>query len=182
MGVVPRVLPGRMDCAVAGFGQLSADILRAGKALRFRAGGDSMAPLVRDGDVLLVCPVERQSVRVGDVVLCGLGRERVVVHRVIRKEAGRYGSVRVTVQGDALLEPDAEIPAEQVYGRLVSVERSDAPIEYMDMNGPLMRLLGQLAVARSRWNVGRGKWFGPMRRLLKKVPIVSGYLAYHGSQ
>ena len=43
-----------IDCATAAFAELSADLLKAGVGVRFRARGNSMAPLLRDGDALLV--------------------------------------------------------------------------------------------------------------------------------
>ena len=48
----PRAAPTNLPCTSAGFAELSAAILGEGVALRFRALGKSMAPLVRDGDVV----------------------------------------------------------------------------------------------------------------------------------
>jgi len=162
-----------IPCTSAAFAELSAEILRAGKALRFQARGASMSPLVRDGDVLLVQPAQRRGVRVGDVVLCRNEMGHVVVHRVVRRLMGPTGR-RFVVQGDQVARPDGVIPGAQVYGRVVAIERAGARLE---TSRPLMRLLGALAVLRSRWNLGRGKGFALAGRLARKLPGLSRYLA-----
>lgn len=131
-----------------------------------------MSPLVQDGDVVTVQPADPGAVRVGDLVLCRVAPERVVVHRVICREAGPEGT-RFTVQGDAASHPDGVIPAAQLYGRVVALERAGARI---DVGGPVMSALGALAAQRSRWNLGRGGRFRRARRLVKRLPGLSRYL------
>jgi signal peptidase I len=141
--------------------------------LRFRANGGSMSPLVRDGDVVLVRPVEPSSVRVGDVVLCSSHPGQIVVHRVVRKIDGPSGDL-FTVQGDQVTQADGTIPAMQVYGRVTTIERAGARI---NLDGPAMRWLSWLAVLRSRWALGRGRQFRLARRLIRRLPVLSRYLA-----
>ncbi len=162
-----------IPCTSAAFAQLSAEVLRAGKALRFRARGASMQPMLRDGDVLLVQPVGSDPVQLGDVVLCSGDPGHVVVHRVVRRLAGPDGPL-FTVQGDQLPQPDGSFRRVQVYGRVVAIERSGA---HVDLDRPLMRMLSVLAVLRSRWNLGRGRLFPLVRRLMKRLPGFSRYLA-----
>jgi hypothetical protein len=162
-----------IPCTSAAFAELSTALLRDGKAVRFRAHGTSMQPLVRDGDVLLVQPVDLHSVRAGDIVLCGREPGAVVVHRVLRRLPGRDGH-DFLLQGDQVARPDGLIAAAQVYGRLVSIERDGMPIA---MDRPVMRLLGGLVVLRSRFSVGRGRWYPLVTRLAKRLPVLSRYLS-----
>jgi hypothetical protein len=162
-----------LSCTSAALPELSAEILRAGRALRFRAPGASMSPLVRDGDVVLVRPVHPSAVRIGDVVLCSNSPGRVVVHRVTRKGVGREGRW-FTVQGDAVARADGVIPEAQVYGRVVAIERDGSSIA---LDGPVMRMLSGLAVLSSRWNLGRGLGFRRATRLVKRLPVFCRYLA-----
>jgi hypothetical protein len=162
-----------ISCTSAAFAELSAAILRSGKALRFQARGASMAPLVRDGDVLWVRPVDVRSVRLGDVVLCCREPGRALVHRVVRRLAGPTG-LCFTVQGDQVARPDGLIPGAQVYGRVMAIERGGARIE---MDRPLMSMLSGCMVLRSRWNLGSGRGFGLAGRLASKLPGLSRYLA-----
>lgn len=162
-----------LPCTSAAFAELSAEILRAGKVLRFRGHGASMQPLVRDGDILLVRPVDAQAVRRGDLVLFHDELGRVVVHRVIGVHAGRAGR-RFTMQGDAVSQPDGVIPEARIFGRLAAIERNGNRIE---MDEPAVRLLGWLALLRSRWLLGR---HGPYRlaaRAARQLPVLRRYLA-----
>lgn len=163
-----------LPCTSAAFAALSAEILRTGRTLRFRGLGASMQPLVREGDILVVHPVEARAVRCGDAVLFHDEQGRVVVHRVIGIETGREGR-RFTIQGDAVAHPDGVIPQARVFGRLAAIERGGNRIE---MDRRAVRLLGRLAALRSRWNLGRGS--RPYRlavRVAKRLPVLSRYLA-----
>lgn len=170
---VPAAIRTGIPCTSTAFAGLSAEILRSGVALRFQARGTSMAPLVRDGDVLLVWPREPGSVRIGDVALCSVDPGRVVVHRVIRKESRPEG-MRFTVQGDQAVRPDGLIPAAQILGWVVAVERAGIRI---DMDRPVMRLLGRLAALCSRWGLTRNSGVRLTGRLVRRLPGFSEYLA-----
>lgn len=132
-----------------------------------------MSPLVRDGDVVLVRPADLAAVRIGDVVLVPGGPGRVVVHRIVGRRAGPDG-VRFLVQGDQAPGPDGLIPAASVYGQVAAIERGGVRV---DMDRPAMSLLSGLAVLRSRWNLGRGGRSRLARRLVKRLPGLSRYLA-----
>lgn len=156
----PTATPTSIPCTSAAFAELSAAILGAGSGLRFRAHGDSMAPLLRDGDMLRVDPVEPGSVRVGDVILCCGEPGRILVHRVVRRMAGPDGYL-FEIQGDGAARPDGAIPAERVYGRVVAIDRSGGRIR-LDSWG--QRRLGWALAQCSRRNLGRWSW--PIRRLI----------------
>ena len=166
---MPVEVVGSLSCEVDDF----ADLLRCRTAVRFRASGGSMAPLVRSGDVLLVEPLGARPVRIGDVVLCAIEPGRVVAHRVIRREAAPDG-YRFTVQGDRGARPDGVIPQSQVYGRVAAIERGEM---HIDMNQILIILISRLAASRARWSLGRSRLVRGSARLLKRLPGFSRYLA-----
>jgi hypothetical protein len=94
-------------------------VLKRGDAVRFKARGLSMHPLIRDGDVLTVTPLPRGSVRVGDVVACQRpADDSVLVHRVVLIRPGG-----VVTRGDAVRQADGFIPVRDVLGRVSRVER-----------------------------------------------------------
>ena len=154
------------------FSELSAEILHAGKALRFRAHGSSMQPLVRDGDVLRIEPLDERLLKPGEVVLCSQRPGSVVVHRVVRRQAGPEG-VRYTIQGDQVGQPDGTLPLAQIHGRLVSLERAGKVIH---LQGLPASLLGWLAVLRSRSSLGRGQSLQFFKHLVRRLPVVSTFL------
>ena len=99
------------------FGVLVHDLLESGLHVRFRASGRSMAPAVRDGDVMTVAPVDPAQVAVGEVILCDTWRGPLA-HRVVAVDR-RGDERRLVLRGDCSLEDDAPVDARQVRGRLV---------------------------------------------------------------
>ena len=86
---------------------------------RFEARGTSMAPFIRDGDIVTVRPVRERSLRKGDVVaFAEPSMNKLYVHRIIRASGGRYA-----VKGDNLSEADGVIPGSCIAGVVAKVER-----------------------------------------------------------
>ena len=110
----------------ADFWDLAKDILKSGHSMRFRARGWSMGPLIHSEDVLTVKPLDPIETRAGDVVFYRHTNGRVLVHRVARRMEGN-GKVRFLIQGDAFDNPDGSVSPEQILGKVVLVERKDAP-------------------------------------------------------
>lgn len=167
------VTPTSIPCRPDAFAELSREILRAGKGVRFRAHGASMWPLVRDGDVLLVQPARPHALRPGDVVLCSSEPGRLLVHRVIAV-ARRPDGPLFTVQGDAAASPDGALPAAQIFGRVAAIERSG---RRMAMDGAVMTLLGRLIALRSRRRWGSHPFYRLAAAALRRLPVFSRYLA-----
>lgn len=107
----------------ARFREVSEQLLSEGLAVRFRAGGVSMEPAIRDGDLITVARVSVDEVKRGDVVFYASGR-RTIAHRVV--EIRRDGAATPTfiVRGDAREECDAPVVATQIIGKVVAVERA----------------------------------------------------------
>lgn len=129
------------------FLDVAGAVLREGRPLRFRATGTSMAPSIRSGDILTVDPVDARALRPGDVALYR-SEQGPRVHRL----TGRAGAT-LRLQGDApgcLVE---EVPAAEVLGRLVFVEREGRQVR-LDrgmqgaMRWPVARLPGGRRLAR----------------------------------
>lgn len=154
-------------CTLAAFEGLSAEILKRGKSLRFTAHGSSMIPLVRDGDILLIDPVDPNFLHAGDVVLCQLEPGRVVVHRVISVKRTRDG-LDVLIQGDHSSKPDGKINQNQVYGKLVSIDRDG---ERIAMETPAMRIMSLVAALRLQWRLDRYWLTRSAGMALKHLPV-----------
>jgi hypothetical protein len=92
-----------------------------GLPFRFNAGGHSMAPFIRDGDVICVSPLAFRAPGLGDVVAFIHPETKLLcVHRV--QSANRDGFL---IQGDNMPEkPDGMIPREAIVGRVTRVERA----------------------------------------------------------
>jgi hypothetical protein len=119
-------------------------LLEEGLSVRFRAGGRSMLPTLRDGEVVTVAPASAADVAVGDVLLCATARGPLA-HRLVSvaharaAAAGAASTLRLTLRGDASLECDAPVTAAQVRGKVVSVERDGRSLSLALRGGALGR-------------------------------------------
>jgi phage repressor protein C with HTH and peptisase S24 domain len=95
--------------------EVIADLLARGHSVRFRASGDSMHPIIRHHDHLLVEPV--QTILRGDVVLA-LADRGLTAHRVIEIRGDA-----VIMRGDNAPAPDATIARGRILGRVTFAER-----------------------------------------------------------
>lgn len=100
--------------------ELMRAVLARGVPFRFRARGWSMAPFIRDGDVITVAPLVRSQPGIGEVVaFIRPEGEHLVVHRVVA-----HRGQAVFIQGDSVPEyADGVIPPENLLGRVTQVER-----------------------------------------------------------
>ncbi len=80
--------------------------------------GNSMLPLLREGDQVLVA--RRRHFVIGDLVLF-LQREQLIVHRVVG--SGPTGASTWITQGDNCCAPDRPVPAMQMLGKVIAIRR-----------------------------------------------------------
>ena len=103
--------PVPLEPAVAARIALAREHLAAGRALTLRAEGHSMWPLIQDGELVVVRPLER-ALAVGDVVLV-VHAARLVLHRVVR-----LAPEGVVTKGDSVARVDGLIALGDVLGAL----------------------------------------------------------------
>jgi hypothetical protein len=132
------------------FSAVTQSLLAEGLRVRFRAGGRSMAPAVRDGECVTVEPIAARQVALGDVVLCETWRGPVA-HRVLAIGVGVAGALRFTLRGDASLDFDRPIEERQLRGRLTTVDRDGRALTLAIAGGVLGR---HLVVAALRLRPG----------------------------
>jgi len=138
----------------AEFGELADALLRDGDAVRFRAFGGSMAPLIPDGATVTVAPVAPCAVRRGDVVLYRRESGTVAAHRVVRiPDASQAGFVVASDVG--LLEPET-VTASQILGRVRRVGAGRRTRGRRVLRDAARRTRARLCVLRVRY-LGRGK-------------------------
>ena len=96
--------------------EVIVDLLARGHAVRFRAAGDSMHPIIRGDDYLHVSPA--QTFRRGDVVLM-LASRGLTAHRVVELSENT-----LVTRGDNIAENDAPIDRTRVLGVVTHAERN----------------------------------------------------------
>jgi SOS-response transcriptional repressor LexA len=95
-------------------------VLRSGRTVDLELRGHSMAPGLRDGDLLAVEPLDRPVP--GDVVLARLG-DLLMAHRVLA-----FDGERAVLRGDASRRVDS-LPLDHLLGRVVAVRRRRGRLE-----------------------------------------------------
>ncbi|MBN1543323.1 S24/S26 family peptidase [candidate division KSB1 bacterium] len=111
MDPVPQLFPNRA------FAELMAAVLERGVPFRFQANGGSMAPFIRNGDIIIVAPIFGK-IRNGDVIAFIDRRgERLKIHRAIRSSGGAF-----LMRGDNSPKPDGWVPQSAVLGKIIGVE------------------------------------------------------------
>jgi signal peptidase I len=101
--------------------ELMNKALAEGVPFRFRAGGWSMSPFIRNGDIITVSPLRTNQPGVGEIVaFIRPNEKRLVVHRVV----GR-GNEALIIRGDGIAERNGELVSpENILGRVIRIERN----------------------------------------------------------
>ena len=104
---------------------LMSAVLAKGVPFRFYAKGWSMAPFIKDGDVITISPLKSKPVSVGEVVAFRHPQTgKLVVHRSIVK----HGTA-VLIRGDHVDNyTDGLVPIDDIIGRVTKIERNKRQI------------------------------------------------------
>jgi hypothetical protein len=119
------------------FLEVSTDLLSQGYGVRFRPGGHSMRPTIRDGEAVTVEPVEPGAVERGDIVLYRTARG-LIAHRVVLIERREDSTLVFHLRGDASASCDAPVQAEQILGTVVSVERDGRTVSLVNLRAKIL--------------------------------------------
>ena len=131
--------PQSSDANSLNFEQVCNELLREEHRIKFNAPGDSMYPTICNGDLITVEPIKPSNVIVGDIILYR-HKSGVTVHRVmhILKRSEKYSrstpkgpqgrssseTLQFSFRGDAAIVLDNPVGADQILGKVVSVERN----------------------------------------------------------
>ncbi|HEX8140303.1 MAG TPA: signal peptidase I [Pyrinomonadaceae bacterium] len=118
------------------FMTVSDELLRSGLGLRFRAYGSSMHPTIRSDESITVVPIKPQQIKQGDIILYRTPFGSVMAHRVIGIDQGA-DALHFITRGDAATDCDRPVGAEQVLGKVISVERKGTQHKLTGLNSRL---------------------------------------------
>lgn len=127
--------------------------LRKQGFLEIASVGDSMYPLIREGDLCRFEPVVPDTVRKGDVLLFVTKDGHLVGHRYL-SQYSKQGENYYVCKGDTNKFPDEPIRSQQIIGKLTLIRT--APRRMIRMEGLLPRMWGVLTVRVPRmWRLLR---------------------------
>lgn len=142
--------------------ELSKDIFRKGKSARFQAKGWSMRPFIRDGDIIVVSPIENSSIKAGDVVFHLTTENKVIVHRVIKKyKKDKDNRITMLIKGDATFSSPEKVEMQDVLGKVVEVERNGRKKR---LDRKLYQIMGLFFAAISPFS----RWIYPIGSIMKQ--------------
>lgn len=101
---------------------LKALLVERKNNIRFQAKGFSMAPFIKDGDIVTVAPIlHGYKLNFGDLVVINkdVRLNKIALHRIIGKPQGFY-----LIKGDNNYEEDGLIPIASILGKVIKVERN----------------------------------------------------------
>ena len=135
------------------FSLMLEETLYRGNSIRFRAPGDSMYPTICDGDLITVQPIKPSDIIIGDIILYR-HESGITVHRVMRiiKRSEKYSrsapkgpqdrssseTLQFSFRGDAAIVLDNPVSADQILGKVVSIERNDRCINPYHIRAKLL--------------------------------------------
>lgn len=106
------------------------------------ARGESMLPLIRDGDRLQVLP-NHDLPSPGDILVFH-HKNGLVAHRLLRLMRDAKEDIFYLMQGDHAIHPDPPITVEQVIGRVTALSRGE---QYLQLETPTWQRIGRVVSA-----------------------------------
>ena len=116
--------------------------------LRLQVISDSMRPLLRPGDGVLVQPIEPVAGRMGDILVVQRGAE-LITHRLIDVTGEGW-----VLRGDNAILADAPVASSDCIGRVIAIERGARRLDLTQPPWPSLNdRLGR--VGRAHWRMTR---------------------------
>jgi ATP-binding cassette subfamily B protein len=115
--------------------------LRNGRLIRMAVKGRSMYPIINKGDYLTVKPIKFNQVKVGDIIVYRkFSQAEFTVHRILKKGIDVGGQYLLT-KGDANIHLDQLVYSQDVYGKVIVIEKKNGRI---NLETVFQRLQGYL--------------------------------------
>ena len=140
--------------------------LKEGRTIRMNIKGNSMHPFIKRSDTVTVKPIKFEETRIGDIVAYTRSIEHgFTVHRAIKKRRDKEGRKYLFTKADANIHGDFPVYPEDVYGKVITIERNGKSI---DLETRFRCILGYLIAYLSYGlALGREMVFQPHLFLIK---------------
>jgi signal peptidase I len=135
--------------------ELSRSGLEAGKRLRLRVVGESMLPLLREGDAVWVEQPRQELLQPGDLLVIELNGE-LIVHRLIAIKP----AILLT-KGDHVPSSDSWQEPERMIGSVVAI---DMPGKRRTLEHRAWRWLGRFLAGVSLFEAQACNWLGKLEK------------------
>ncbi len=131
-------------------GEIFAGQLRKGRRVRMNTTGESMRPLMKRGDIVIINPIKFEDTNVQDIVVYSRDpRQGFTMHRLIKKGRDSEDREYLVTKGDANRYGDVlPVYPDNLYGRVTLIERTDGRV--VNLESKYRRLQAYLIARRSR--------------------------------
>jgi len=117
-----------VDLGMPDFLEQARQLLSKNVPIEIKMSGSTMSPVIEDGDLITVEPIQETALRPGDIILYNSLRDTAVIHRVVRVEKGESADRSIITRGDAANQNDLAVPVHRVLGRVKLIERAGEQI------------------------------------------------------
>ncbi|HKF55091.1 MAG TPA: signal peptidase I [Blastocatellia bacterium] len=117
-----------VDLGMPDFLEQARQLLSKNVPIEIKMSGSTMSPVIEDGDVITIEPIQETLLRPGDIILYNSLRDTAVIHRVVRVEKGESADRSIITRGDAASQNDLALPFHRVLGRVKLIERAGEQI------------------------------------------------------
>jgi signal peptidase I len=145
------------------------EALIPGHSLCVKCRGQSMYPMIKGGDTLLIEVVNANKLKPGDIAFYCLPSGTFVVHRLVK----RNGAGLLLTNGDNLRQADNPVTGEHIFGKVTVIERGGKSLA---LTGTLSKITGWVISFLARYrlplqitlkrNLGRLHWLIGGRRIV----------------
>ncbi len=81
--------------------------LSKGNAVQLVGKGNSMLPLIKEGDTKTITPYTNQKINIGDVVFVRVKRDKYLTHKILEINDDKYTISNMAGKIDAIVTSDA---------------------------------------------------------------------------
>jgi signal peptidase I len=117
-----------VDLGTPDFLEQARQLLSKSVPIEIKMSGSTMSPVIEDGDLITIEPIQENALRAGDIILYNSLRDTAVIHRVVRVEKGDSADRSIITRGDAASQNDLAVPFHRVLGRVKLIERAGEQI------------------------------------------------------
>jgi len=141
-----------VDLGMPDFLEQARQLLSKSVPIEIKMSGSTMSPVIEDGDVITIEPIQENSLRPGDIILYNSLRDTAVIHRVVRVEKGESADRSIVTRGDAASQNDLAVAFHRVLGRVKRIERAGEQISVAKSSNKLRATLKTWLAVLKFWS------------------------------
>lgn len=119
---------------------LFSEVFNNKKPIRFILNGSSMYPVLREGDILTVKPIDFNEAETGDILAYqDIFTKKILVHRMVKREKNSgYGIILTAAEaGRRLVYDQPLLPGKCLIAKVIGIERGAKRIDLTTLHNVL---------------------------------------------